>query len=138
MCMSGQRGHTMVRILSGMVGQWGRRMEKSQWEVISSHRQAPRGGDPTHRDRQHHRFRLFTSLFVFFLVVYLFSFKFYQEVLHCESGLGRPLCVSSLASDYKKTVSLASTRQAAGSVPSTDLNASVFESQCYLFLFFVF
>lgn len=44
-----------------------------------------RGGDPTHQDRQHHN-----SLLVCFLCVsvFLFSFKFYQEVLQRWSGFG--------------------------------------------------
>lgn len=50
---------------------------KLQWEVISSpveassYQQAPRRGDPTHQDRQHHGFQFFTSL-VFFSCVSVF------------------------------------------------------------------
>lgn len=51
----------MLQMKSGM-GQWVHRVDMLTLEVISSpveadsNGHAPRGGDPTRRDRRHHRF----------------------------------------------------------------------------------
>lgn len=81
-CRSGQRGWNSVRVFggNGTVGAQNGESHDGRWFPLIDRHQ---GGWP-HTSRQHHRF----LFFVLCVCVLLFSFKFYQEVLRCWSGLG--------------------------------------------------
>lgn len=101
----------MVQTISGM-GQRGAQNGKLRWEVISSpveassYQQAPRRGEPTHQDRQHHGFQFFTSL-VFFSCVSVF----FQVLSGSASSLKWPERPLLLLSNFSpQTDFIASTR----------------------------
>lgn len=117
-CRSGPKGSNNGTNLkqNGTKSHDGRR-----FPLLCSHRQAPRGGEPTHQDRQHQGFQ-FLTLFFFQLRFYFLS-SFIRKCF---------ICFSSLASDYEKNNRLCSFDkacagvQASGSVSSTDLKRICF------------
>lgn len=109
---------------------------KLQWEVISSpveassYQQAPRRGDPTHQDRQHHGFQFFTSL-VFFSCVSVFLSSFIRKCFVAEvagGGVGGDDHSAFSSRAFSTTNRLCSFNKAC---------AGVSDSSCFLFFCFL-
>lgn len=140
----GRRGQTMVvQILSGM-GQWGHSMEKSRWEVISSHRQAPGEATPQTKTDSITDFNsLLVCLFLFFCFFFSCVSIFFQVLSGSASllkwfGATTLLLLSSFW--LQKSHFVASSRHVLESERPKACQAQTWthlflENQCYIYFY---